>query len=164
MKINKVLFTENFLSSINKIIDEHLLKTEVGGCLVGYQIDDNLVVTHASHAGENAKMTYRSIKIDGEYTTQFCNHLNEQSNYKLYFLGDWHTHLSDNLSPSNTDLNAMKDLAKYTPKEYRDTIITIILNHFEPLNVKVYCLENQKRLVTIDYSTISNPDWIEEFI
>jgi len=165
MKINKVLFTENCLSSINIIIDNYnIIKTEVGGSLVGYQLADNLIVTHASDAGKNAKMSYNSIEIDGEYTTQYCNHLNELSNHRLYFLGDWHTHLSNNLNPSSSDLNAMKLLSRFVPEEYRDTLITVIFNHFDTKHFKVYCLNSDETLYQVTFSVIPNPYWIEDFI
>ena len=70
MKITNVLFTENSIRSINKIIDQHELTTEVGGTLVGYQYYDQLIITHASEPGENARMSYDSIEIDGEYATK----------------------------------------------------------------------------------------------
>jgi integrative and conjugative element protein (TIGR02256 family) len=164
MKINRVLLTENCLSNINKIVDNHIIKTEVGGSLVGYQQSDNLIVTHASDAGKNAKMSYNSIEIDGEYTTKYCNRLNKLSNYRLYFLGDWHTHLSDNLNPSSSDLNAMRLLSKFVPEEYRDVLITVIFNHFDTKNFKVYCLSSDIALQQVDFSVISNPRWIEDFI
>ncbi|WP_430789062.1 hypothetical protein VBD025_02685 [Virgibacillus flavescens] len=164
MKITNVLFTENSISDINKIINQHELVTEVGGTLVGYQQDGHLVITHASYPGENAKMSYDSIEIDGEYATKYCNQLNELSDNRLYFLGDWHTHLSDNLNPSNKDLVAMKCLSKYVPAEYRDSIITVIVNHYDPLKIKAYFLHKGKRLKTISNSKIPNPAWVKGFI
>lgn len=164
MKINRVLFTENCLSNINKIVDNHFIKTEVGGSLVGYQQSDNLIVTHASDAGKNAKMSYNSIEIDGEYTTQYCNRLNKLSNYRLYFIGDWHTHLSNNLNPSRSDLNAIRSLSKFVPEEYRDALITVIFNHFDTKDFKVYCLNSGNALYQVDCSVIPNPRWIKDFI
>lgn len=164
MKINRVLFTENCLSNINVVVDNHIIKTEVGGSLVGYQQFGDLIITHASDAGRNAKMSYNSILIDGEHTTQYCNRLNELSNHRLYFLGDWHTHLSNNLNPSRSDLNAIRSLSKFVPEEYRDALITVIFNHFDTKHFKVFCLNSCNALHQIDCSVIPNPRWIEEFI
>lgn len=164
MKINNVLFTENSISNINNIIGQHELKTEVGGSLVGYQQDEQLIITHASDPGENAKMSIDSIEIDGEYVTGFCNRLNELSNHKLYFLGDWHTHLSNNLNPSKRDFIAMKRLWKYTPEEYRDTLVTVIVNHYDPLKFKVYSFSKGSKLELISHSITSNPSWIIKYI
>jgi integrative and conjugative element protein (TIGR02256 family) len=164
MKVNNVLFTENCLRSINEIITQHELVTEIGGTLVGYQQHDHLIITHASGPGENAKMSFNSIEIDGEYATRYCNKINELSDHQLYFLGDWHTHLSDNLNPSNRDLVAMKRLSKYTPAKYRDSLITIIANHYKPTKFKVYSLNKGSKLKTVSYSMIPNPGWIQKFI
>jgi integrative and conjugative element protein (TIGR02256 family) len=164
MKINHVFFTQNCISYINKIIENHNIETEVGGSLVGSQLSDTLIVTHASGPGKNAKMFYDSVEIDGEFTTNFCNHLNLISNHRLYYLGDWHTHLSNNLNPSSRDLNAIKRLSKFIPMVYRDTLITVIINHHKPKNIKVYCLGSEQKLVGVSCSEIPNPSWIEEFL
>jgi len=164
MQINEVLFTKNSISNIGNIISQHLLKTEIGGSLVGYQLEEKLIVTHASDAGENVKMTYNSIEIDGGYTTNFCNRLNVLSNHRLYYIGDWHTHLSNNLNPSNSDLIAMKRLFRYIPIDYRDTLITVIIDHNNPNHFKAYCLQKEKKLVTVSHSIIPNPSFIEEFL
>ncbi len=163
MKINKVLFTENSISNINEIIGQHELKTEVGGALVGYQQGEQLIITHASDPGENAKMSFDSIEIDGKYVTKFCNKLNELSNYKLYFLGDWHTHLSNNLNPSKRDLIAIQRLSKYIPAEYRDSLVTVIVNHYDPSKIGVYSLNSDSKLKAISCSKIPNPPWIIKY-
>lgn len=142
----------------------HNIETEVGGSLVGFQLNDTLIVTHASGPGANAKMFYDSVEIDGEYTTKFCNHLNLISNHRLYYLGDWHTHLSNYLNPSSRDLNAVLRLSKFIPTDYRDTLITVIINHYTPEHIKVYCLEKEKKLVGVSFSEILNPVWIEEYL
>jgi len=164
MKVNKVFFTENGVSSIMKIIDKHELITEVGGALVGYQELDYIVITHASGPGKNTKMSYDSIEIDGKHATNYCNQLNEVSGHKLYFLGDWHTHLSNNLNPSNRDLVAIKCISKYIPIEYRDSLIAVIINHYEPLETKVYSFDGGRRLKEVLYFITPNPLWIEEYI
>lgn len=164
MKIKKVLFTENSISNINKIINEHEFKTEIGGALVGYQKEDKLIVTHASNPGNDSKMSFDSIEIDGKHVTRFCNRLNELSNYRLYYIGDWHTHLSNNLRPSERDLTAIKQLSNYLPKQYRNSLITIIVNHYKPSRIAVYSLNNFNELKALSNSVIPNPIWISKYI
>lgn len=164
MKIKKVLFTENSISNINKIINEHEFKTEIGGSLVGYQKEDQLIITHASKPGNDSKMSFDSIEIDGEHVTRFCNKLNELSNHRLYFIGDWHTHLSNNLNPSESDLTAIKQLSNYLPRQYRNSLITIIVNHYIPSRIGVYTLNNFDELRALSYSVIPNPIWISKYI
>ncbi|STO11369.1 Uncharacterised protein [[Flavobacterium] thermophilum] len=60
----------------------------------------------------------------------YCNYLNKVSNNSLYYLGDWHTHLSSNLLPSPTDYKAAQTLASYLPEDIRFSLITVIFNHF----------------------------------
>jgi integrative and conjugative element protein (TIGR02256 family) len=164
MIINNVLFAENSITCINNIIAQHEASTEIGGALVGFQCEKTLIVTHASGAGNKAKMAYDYIEIDGEYTTQFCNQLNNLSDQRLYFLGDWHTHLSDNLKPSIRDQKAMKRLSKYMPKPFRNTLITVIVNHYSPHDLRVYKMDKKVNLQSICYSSIPTPLWVSEFI
>jgi|SRR5690625_444534 len=163
MKVNKVCFTENCISNITEIIERHELITEVGGALVGYQSGDYLIITHASDAGKNAKMSYNSIEIDGEHATNYCNKLNELSDHKLYFLGDWHTHLSDNLKPSKRDIIAMKTLSKYIPFEFRNSLITVIINHYNPSEIKVFSLYGDNKLKKVLHSMIPDPLWVQNY-
>lgn len=162
--IKNIQFTENGITCIKDIIERHTIQTEIGGALVGYHEKNNLVITHASEPGKNAKMTYSSIEIDGKYTTRYCNRLNQLSDHRLYYLGDWHTHLSTNLSPSFKDIRAMRDISKYVPSEYKDTLITVILNHFDPNQIKVYRFNKLIKLTCVNYSYIPNPLWITKFI
>jgi len=99
-------------------------------------------------------MKHNSIKIDEEYTTDYCNYLNKVSNNTLYYLGDWHTHLSDNLLPSPTDYIAVQTLASYLPEDIRYSLITVIFNHFSPNSFKVYNYTKKKILKEVNCKII----------
>ncbi|KAF0994006.1 MULTISPECIES: Mov34/MPN/PAD-1 family protein [Bacillaceae] len=144
--INKVYITSYCLQTIEYIIRRHNQNTEIGGALVGFQKGDSLTITHASDPGPKAIMQNNWIKIDEQYTTDYCNYLNKVSNNSLYYLGDWHTHLSSNLLPSPTDYKAVQALSSYLPEDIRFSLITVIFNHFSPQNFKVYNY-TQKRIL-----------------
>lgn len=158
--IRKVFITSYCLTVIHSIIEGTKKKNEVGGALVGFQHKDSLTITHASMPGPKAKMKKYSVVIDGEYTTDFCNNINRCSNHSLYYIGDWHTHLSTNLTPSHSDLKAMKIMASYLPKEIEFTLITFIFNHFSPDNFVVYNYGKEKKLEKISYEIIDTPEWV----
>lgn len=152
--INKVYMTSYCFKSIEYMIKRHDQKTEIGGVLVGFQKGDCLTITHASDPGPKAVMKHNSIKIDEEYTTDYCNYLNKVSNNTLYYLGDWHTHLSDNLLPSPTDYIAVQTLASYLPEDIRYSLITVIFNHFSPNSFKVYNYTKKKILKEVNCKII----------
>jgi Mov34/MPN/PAD-1 family. len=152
--LNKVYITSYCLETIKLIIKRHNQKTEIGGVLVGFQKRDSLTIIHASDPGPNAIMQHNWIKIDEQYTTEFCNYLNKLSNNSLYYLGDWHTHLSSNLLPSPTDYKAVQTLASYLPEDARFSLITVIFNHFSPDIFKVYNYSQERLLKEVECSII----------
>lgn len=166
MQITKVYFTINAIEKIHYIIKKYGSENEVGGCLVGCQIDESLVVTHASEPGPRAKMSRYSVNIDNKYTTRFSNEINTVTNNKLYYIGDWHTHLSTDLRASQTDVKALKVLNNYVPKGLEYSIISVILNHFNNNQLKVYKLSNTSDLTLEDLSwdIIENPSWLNQYI
>lgn len=165
MAIKKVYFTENSLENIRNVIRRYGDFTEVGGCIVGCQYGEELLVTHASDPGKCAKMERYSIVIDNVHTTKFANSLNEISDKKLYFIGDWHTHLSDDLRPSSTDFRALRGLNNYVPKAYKNLIISVIVNHFDSSQIKVYKLSsNSKNMEEVQCEVVENPDWLISYI
>ncbi|HBJ01237.1 MAG TPA: hypothetical protein DDY89_11095 [Lysinibacillus sp.] len=165
MAIKKVYFTENSLKNIRDVIRRYGDFTEVGGCIVGCQYGEELLVTHASDPGKCAKMERYSIVIDNVHTTKFANSLNEISDKKIYFIGDWHTHLSDDLRPSSTDFRALKGLNNYVPKAYKNLIISVIVNHFDSSQIKVYKLSsNPKSMEEVQCEVVENPDWLISYI
>ncbi|MFY3792568.1 hypothetical protein ACOQFO_12920 [Ureibacillus sp. MALMAid1270] len=165
MAIKKVYFTENSLRNIRDVIRRYGDFKEVGGCIVGCQYGEELLVTHASDPGKRAKMQRYSIVIDNIHTTKFANSLNEIYDKKLYFIGDWHTHLSSDLRPSSTDFRALKSLNNYVPKAYKNLMISVIVNHFDSSQIKVYRLSsNSKNMEEVQFEVVENPDWLISYI
>ena len=166
MEIIRVLFTENALNSMKRTVKRFGEQTEVGGCLVGCQINSVLLVTHASEPGPNSKMSGHSINIDNKYVTQFSNRLNLVSDNKLYYLGDWHTHLSTDLRPSSTDLRALKILNNFVPLEFKNTVISVIMNHFNNNQMKAFKFSNDddRTLNELHIELIPNPEWLIKYL
>lgn len=165
MEIIKVLFTENALKSMKEIILKFGKRAEIGGCLVGCQINNVLLVTHVSEPGPKAKMSRYSFNIDNKFTTKFSNRINQLSNNKFYYIGDWHTHLSTDLRPSQTDLKALRILNNYVPSEFKNTIISVIMNHFNSNQLKAYKFSNDgKKLKELETEFITDPEWLSEYI
>lgn len=161
MVINKVYLSKSVIEVMKDVILSYGNNTEVGGCLVGCEINGEILVTHASPPGPNAKRRRYSIDIDNKFTTKFSNELNKHSNNKLYYLGDWHTHLSSDIRASTTDIRALKKLNDYVPIQYRNTIISLIMNHFEPIKYKVYQFNEMRSLIEIPSEIVEDPEWLD---
>lgn len=162
MDIKKVYISKNAIEDIERIIINNGNDTEVGGCLVGCEINQELLITHVSPPGPNSKRSRYSIDIDNKFTTQFSNELNKCYDNKIYYLGDWHTHLSSNLRPSSTDIKALKKLNDYVPIVYKNSIVSMIINHFSFTKYKIYKLnDNEVSLVVeVPSEIIENPEWL----
>lgn len=161
MDIEKVYLTKNALKIMNNIIVSSGNYHEVGGCLVGCEIDGEILITHASSPGPKSRRSRYSIEIDNKYTTDFSNALNETSNNKLYYLGDWHTHLSLDLRASSTDIRALNILNDYVPTKFKNSIISLIMNHFDPAKYRVYQLNEMKSIIEIPSEIVDNPKWLD---
>lgn len=164
-KIKTVLITKNAKMLIQNEIDINGKQTETGGALVGYQVQDIIVVTHASGPGKKSKRTRYSVEIDGNFTTQYCNRLNLLSNYNLYYIGDWHTHLTDCLNPSRSDYIAMTTIYKEMNIDENHSLISVILFHNCIEKVRAYAIDkNNREFYEIKAQYVPNPSCIIPYI
>lgn len=125
---------------------------ETGGALVGYVNDRReVIVTDACGPGPRAVSQLFSIKIDGEYTGDFCNEIFRKSNGLYDYIGDWHCHPSFYIRPSEVDQLAMVELSEI--KGLPDFPISVIFSRFS-WKFKSYYLNQDKELEQIKRSTI----------
>ncbi|MCA1718128.1 MAG: Mov34/MPN/PAD-1 family protein [Actinobacteria bacterium] len=84
---------------------------ETGGVLAGYYTDAHncAVVTEASDAPPDSR-SGRTFFVRG--TTELQRWLNKLwRRERRFYLGDWHSHLGNEPSPSPTDLTQLKEIA-----------------------------------------------------
>jgi len=80
--------------------------------MVGYVTHENeLVITDVSGPGLNGRRMPFNVTVDGEHSKQFSDRAFRDSGGKLDFVGDWHSHPSICIRPSEGDRLAMKLLA-----------------------------------------------------
>lgn len=159
--IKRVFLTENAITLIkNEIGDNPTVET--GGALVGYYADKSLVITHASGPGPRAVLTSASVLIDGKYTTAFCRHFMEVSTGCLYYVGDWHIHLTNDLRPSVTDRSAMATMLKANSNVEQELVSAIFFKDLSTM--KVYSVDFRNRFKEIDVVISSNPECILPFL
>lgn len=98
---------------------------ETGGPMVGYITTDHaLVVTNVGGPGLRGRVFPYSVMIDGEHAAVFCAQEQDRSNGLFRFVGDWHVHPSEDVSPSPTDRNALRTLPRHNDWGY--PIVSII--------------------------------------
>jgi integrative and conjugative element protein (TIGR02256 family) len=101
-------------------------KTETGGVLAGY-LDQNgdFVITHASDPGPKAVKLATKFEKDVEFCQQFLDKIYDESNKKVVYVGEWHSHPSENNQPSSLDIQSLSTIA--IQKEYLTENPTMII-------------------------------------
>ncbi len=106
---------------------------ETGGVMAG-RMDENgdIIVTHASEPGPKAVQSAMKFEKDVEYCQRFLDNLYIQSNQKVVYIGEWHSHPSLCNHPSGTDIKSLSEIA--IRKEYltESPAMIIFSNRGEP--------------------------------
>jgi integrative and conjugative element protein (TIGR02256 family) len=102
---------------------------ETGGVLAGY-IDDegSVVITDASGPGPKAICLSTKFEKDVEYCQNFIDSLVIKSNYKLVYVGEWHSHPNERNEPSGTDIKSLTEIA-FQENYLTDMPTMIIFSH-----------------------------------
>lgn len=113
MEFNRIYMAKSAFESI-QIATEKSLKVETGGVLMGYYSrETEVVITHASFPGAKAKRKRRSIEFDSEFCQSFVDDVFQSSEGYFTYVGDWHSHTANDLSPSSTDRRQLKKTAEF---------------------------------------------------
>jgi integrative and conjugative element protein (TIGR02256 family) len=102
---------------------------ETGGVLTGH-LDDggNIQITHASGPGPQAIRSATRFEKDIAFCQKFLDNITGESRSKIFYLGEWHSHPSQNTMPSHTDLKSLSQIA--SQKEYlTEKPVMIILSN-----------------------------------
>lgn len=142
IKINQV--------SIDKIkaYSKEDSEVETGGVLAGYyDANNNIIVLNVSGPGPNAVRTASRFEKDIDFCQNFLNELYINSNKKIVYVGEWHSHTSKRNLPSNTDLDSLTKISLQENYLTEFPIMIIISNDerfsctVHPMNQKYYYTE-----------------------
>lgn len=112
MIFKNLFINKDVLSFITNEVRETKNEVETGGILMGYYtVKDEVVITNICGPGPKAKQKKYSIVLDSLYAQKFVNEIFKETNGQITYIGDWHSHTTDNLTPSRTDKNGLKKLA-----------------------------------------------------
>ena len=91
---------------------------ETGGVLVGDMQENihSINITHASGPGPASKQTHSGFERDIAFCQTF---INEHAVDGRLYLGEWHSHPTNNTQPSSKDIRSLTDIAQQ--KEYLTT-------------------------------------------
>jgi len=98
------------------IVSEKAKQVETGGVLMGakcYLENDNkpsLIITHATLPGPNAIKEPAFFERDKDYCTEMVKYYFEFSDKKLNYVGEWHSHTSSDVKPSNLDHSSLQKI------------------------------------------------------
>lgn len=135
-------------TAIEKLISEGegYLPNETGGVLVGWTNDTGIVIHDVSSPGINALHRPRRFRPDQEFRTQYISDYYAQSDGKITYLGDWHTHpMEKEPNISWLDRRELYRISNYSPARL-ETPIMLIAGMKEGQCIKCWSPEKQNIL------------------
>jgi integrative and conjugative element protein (TIGR02256 family) len=126
---------------------------ETCGILIGYFTDERVaVVVDASDAGPNAESSAAICSRDVEYTQQWLEDRLRDSSGEIEYIGEWHSHTSEDTTPSTTDTTSLTDIAN-SPNYLCRTPVMLILGCSEGVirRKSAYCFAASRPFREIDY-------------
>lgn len=131
-------------SLINSIIDQTLFSEplETGGMLLGYIEQRNYYVVDLVDAGPEAVHEREYFLPDGKYQQPILEQKFFESNGKVTFLGDWHSHPNADSYLSNLDMKTLKNISEDEGAQIACPIFIIIGT--TPFKIRGFQYENGK--------------------
>tara|TARA_R110001583_G_scaffold178502_3_gene334466 strand:+ start:1434 stop:1886 length:453 start_codon:yes stop_codon:yes gene_type:complete len=107
--MNKIKFSEKVLISFLSQIEKFGM-IETGGILLGFIKNDTIYIEVASKPGENAIHEEYYFKADSDYVNMIIDMEYANSDGKIKYLGEWHTHPEYIPTPSELDLISLSEI------------------------------------------------------
>jgi integrative and conjugative element protein (TIGR02256 family) len=104
-----------YYESVLRLFDSEIQKfglIETGGVLLGWYDEENIIVAKATGAGPNATHENFYFRADANYIDMIIDMEFANSNGKIIYLGEWHTHPQTNPQPSPVDLNSLEEITE----------------------------------------------------
>lgn len=89
---------------------------ETGGVLLGWIENRNIIVARATDAGPNAIHEQIYFRADPNYIDMVIDMEYANSNGKVNYIGEWHTHPQVSPKPSTVDLNSLDEIVASSGK------------------------------------------------
>jgi integrative and conjugative element protein (TIGR02256 family) len=111
-EVNKIHISENAQATMIRLAEQDPT-AETGGILIGW-VDSNgtATVIKATEPGTNAKRSPRLFVRDTQFAQREIEEAARQFGPKGAYVGEWHSHLEADPSPSPLDLESMVGIAR----------------------------------------------------
>ncbi len=118
---------------------------ESGGILVGeiYPSDNKAIVKHII-VSKRATRRFMGVNIDKKEMQEELERIRKDTDYKYYYIGDWHTHPEKNPTPSWVDKRSYKKTLKTIVLQTNFVVFLIVGNADDIMNslwLKTYFLK-----------------------
>jgi integrative and conjugative element protein (TIGR02256 family) len=110
--INKIIYDRAVLEFFAGQLKEYGSAVETGGVLLGYRNDNFINVLKASLPGPKAIHEYQYFQADPDYVDMVIDEEYANSEGKIVYLGEWHTHPQLIPKPSPKDLQSLDEIAE----------------------------------------------------
>jgi integrative and conjugative element protein (TIGR02256 family) len=131
---------------------------ETCGILVGRITEDRIAtVIDASDAGPKAESSAATCSRDVGYTQRWLEGRVKEAEGEIEYIGEWHSHPSEDTTPSTTDTTSLTDIAN-SPNYLCKTPVMLILGCSEG-QVKqrsAYCFAPGRPFRAIEYEVIDD--------
>jgi integrative and conjugative element protein (TIGR02256 family) len=111
MQKMKVLYHNSVLDVFENEVTKIGIR-ETGGVLLGWTENENIIVAKATGAGPNAVHEKIFFRADANYIDMIIDMEYANSNGKINYIGEWHTHPQMNPRPSQVDLNSLDEIVE----------------------------------------------------
>ncbi|MEN8185510.1 MAG: ThiF family adenylyltransferase [Bacteroidota bacterium] len=139
---SSIHISKSVLSEIEEITNVHYPK-EFGGVFVGFKSEVGFIITNILVPDEYKNGRTIFVRHPGALNERL-REIHDITNGKIQYLGEWHSHPDGPTTPSNTDINAMKDIAKDKKVNVDKPLLMIAEVGQIPFDKDLYIYSNKK--------------------
>jgi len=140
----KVEFDDKCIQELKKYQQKNG-EYELGGILVGeIYPSENKVVVKEIIVSKKAKRSFMGINIDKKEMQETLETIRKKTNYKYYYIGDWHTHPENKPKASFIDKMSYKKILKKIVLQTNFVVFLIVGNGNDIMKsmwMKIYFLD-----------------------
>ncbi|WP_186434951.1 Mov34/MPN/PAD-1 family protein [Gillisia sp. Hel_I_86] len=111
MQLVDVLYHKSVLEVFSSEIEKFGL-IETGGVLLGYNQNNQLIITRATDGGPKAIHEDFYFQADSHYIDMIIDMEYANSDGKIGYVGEWHSHPQIYPTPSEVDLNSLLEITE----------------------------------------------------
>ncbi|MDY7396979.1 ThiF family adenylyltransferase [Aureibaculum sp. 2210JD6-5] len=138
---SSIHISKNVLSDIEEITSAHYPR-EFGGVFIGFKSSVGFIITNILVPDEYKNGRTVFIRSPGTLNERLSE-VHKITNGKIQYLGEWHSHPDGPTSPSKTDINAMKEIAKDKNITIDKPLLMIVEAGKLPFDKDLYIYDNK---------------------